>query len=63
MCLVLKEAREGVRTSGTGVTDCCKPPSRCWESNQGLPGEQAVLSTSEPSLQCLRRIFKLSMNS
>jgi hypothetical protein len=50
VCLVPKEAREGIRSLGTGVRDDCEPPSGCWESNPGLQ-EQWVLLTSELLLQ------------
>ena len=33
------------------VTDGCEPPRGCWDLNSGLPEEQSVLLTAEPSLQ------------
>ena len=33
------------------ITDGCEPPCGCWELNSGPLEEQAVLLTSEPSLQ------------
>lgn len=42
------EARRGPRAPGTGVTESCKPPCRCWESNQGPVEEQSGFITAEP---------------
>ena len=42
---------EGVRSSGTGVTDRFELPYGFWELNPGLLEEQAVFLTAEPSLQ------------
>ena len=33
------------------ITDGCEPPCGCWELNLGPLEEQAVLLTTEPSLQ------------
>ena len=33
------------------ITDGCEPPCRCWELNSGPLEEQAMLLTTEPSLQ------------
>ena len=33
------------------VTDGCEPPCGCWELNSGPLEEQAMLLTTEPSLQ------------
>ena len=33
------------------ITDGCEPPCGCWELNSGPLEEQAMLLTSEPSLQ------------
>ena len=33
------------------ITDGCEPPCGCWELNSGRLEEQAMLLTSEPSLQ------------
>lgn len=35
----LGRSQEGVRSAGTGMTDGCEPPDRCWELNLG-PQEQ-----------------------
>jgi hypothetical protein len=40
---------DGTRSHGTGVTDNCEPPCACWEL--GVPHEQQVLLTMEPSLK------------
>jgi hypothetical protein len=34
---------EGIRTSGTGVTVCCKLLCGCWELKLGLLEDQPVL--------------------
>ena len=44
---------EDVRYPGTGVTDSCELPCGCWELNPGALEEQAVLLTTEPSLQLI----------
>jgi hypothetical protein len=41
---------EGVRFSGTGVTDSCELACGCWKLNSGFLGEQPMLLTTEPSL-------------
>jgi hypothetical protein len=56
MGTVPTEAREGIWSFGTGVTDGCEPPCECWELNLSLLDEQPVLLTTEPSLQLL--VFK-----
>ena len=33
------------------ITDGCEPPCGCWELNSGPLEEQAMLLTTEPSLQ------------
>ena len=33
------------------ITDGCEPPCGCWELNSGPLEEQAILLTTEPSLQ------------
>ena len=33
------------------ITDSCEPPCGCWELNSGPLEDQAMLLTSEPSLQ------------
>lgn len=50
-CLWRQE--EGTWPSGTGVTDHCEPPCRCWELNLGSLEKQQVLLPTEPSLQPL----------
>ena len=39
------------------ITDGCEPPCGCWELNSGPLEEQAMLLTTEPSLQPPRDIF------
>jgi hypothetical protein len=41
---------EGIRSHDTRVTGSCEP-FFCLESNPGLPEEQQVFSTTDPSLQ------------
>lgn len=38
----LQRPGEGIRSSGTGFTDGCGSPCRCWESNLGSLQEQPV---------------------
>lgn len=47
-CLLPEEARRAVGVPGTGVTDSCEPPRKCWESNPGLLQEKLVFLTTEP---------------
>ena len=42
---------EGQKRAPDPITDGCEPPSGCWELNSGSLEEQAMLLTSEPSLQ------------
>lgn len=39
----------GIRYSGTGVTDYCDLPCRCWQFDLNYQEEQPVLLISEPS--------------
>ena len=39
------------------ITDGCEPPCGCWELNSGPLEEQAMLLTSEPSLQPWEKDF------
>lgn len=41
MCIGVLPTCEGVRSPKNGVTDICKLPRGCWESNQG-PLEEAA---------------------
>lgn len=43
--------QKDIRPPETGVTDSCKLPCGCWESNQGPIEEHPELLTSEPFLQ------------
>lgn len=43
----------GQKRAPDPITDGCEPPCRCWELNSGHSEEQAMLLTSEPSLQPL----------
>lgn len=56
---VPEEAKEGIRTIGTGVTFSRELPHECWEPNSGLLREQSVLLTTELSLQPPIIIFYL----
>lgn len=52
LCLVLIEAKNGVRGinfSGTGLTDSCELECGCWELNSGPLQKQQVLLATEPS--------------
>lgn len=52
MHAVSKEAREGVRSLGTGVTGSCDSPLFvCWALNLGPLDEQPALLTAAPSPQ------------
>ena len=44
---------EGQKRAPDLITDGCEPPCGCWELNSELLEEQAMLLTSEPSLQLL----------
>ena len=48
---------EGIRSSGTGVTDSCELPCGCWGLNPGPLEEQPVVLTAEPSLQLDLNLF------
>lgn len=39
-CLVLQRSEHSIRTPGIGITDGCKLPCVCWESNPGPLQEQ-----------------------
>jgi hypothetical protein len=54
LCLVPKEVREGVGSSGTGVKDGCGPPCECWKMPRNPLQEQMLLPV-EPSPQPLKR--------
>ena len=43
------------------ITDGCEPPCGCWELNSGPLEEQAMLLTTEPSLEPLKISFNFSM--
>ena len=47
------------------ITDGCEPPCGCWELNSVPLEEQAVLLTSEPSLQppCLCLLITVQIES
>jgi hypothetical protein len=53
----LQKSEEGVRSTGTGVTDGCKLPSGCWELNLRPLEEQPLFLTAEPSLQPQYKAF------
>ena len=53
---------EGVRSTGTRITDSCKLPCGCWESNLGPLGGQPALFTMEPSLQPPSRQLNVRVN-
>lgn len=55
MCTLLLEAREGVKSPGTGVTDVYEQPCGFWRLNSDPLKEQTVLLThSEPPPLTLR---------
>ena len=41
------------------ISDDCEPPCGCWELNSGPLEEQAMLLSTEPSLQPLIVFFKI----
>ena len=47
--LLPTEARVGIESPGTEITDSCEPSCGCWELNSCLLEEQQVLLTAEPS--------------
>lgn len=49
ICAVAVEGRRGFRYSGTGLTDGCEQPCKCWEQNLGPQEEQIVLFSAKPS--------------
>jgi hypothetical protein len=49
---------EGIRFSGTNVTDSYEPQYECWESN---PGPLKSSSKDEPFLQPCKVIFKITL--
>ena len=49
----------GQKRAPDPITDGCEPICGCWELNSGPMEEQAMLLTSEPSLQPLAKIFFL----
>jgi hypothetical protein len=52
------EARRGVRSPGTGVTDGCEPPlCGCWELKPGPLQEQPVLLSHLSSLSLLSVLY------
>lgn len=51
-----QKPEEGVKSSGTGVTDGCE---RAGKVNPSLLQEQQMLLTAEPSVQPLRPVFNL----
>ena len=48
---VLRELEDNIGSLGTGVTDSCELPYRCWELSLGSLQDQQVLLTAEQSLQ------------
>ena len=49
---------EGQKRAPDLFTDGCEPPCGCWELNSGPLEEQAMLLTTEPSLQPNVFVFK-----
>lgn len=47
----LQKPLEGIESSGTGITDVCEPPCRCWELNPDPLEKHLVLLTTEPTPQ------------
>ena len=73
-----QRSEKGVGSSGTGVTDGCEPPCKCWELNLGPLQEQQVFLTTKLSLEshllfltapahsqhpCLIFMFKMSFTT
>lgn len=50
-------AEEGIRSSGSGVTDGFKPPCRCWELNPAAPALARCASSPTPVLYSERQKF------
>jgi hypothetical protein len=54
----LRRPAEGVRYPGTGVTDGCEPPCRCWELNpeslEGQPLSLPLFWEFQVVLMCIR---------
>lgn len=50
-------AEEGIRSSGSGVTDGFKPPCRCWELNPAAPALDRCASSPTPVLYSERQKF------
>ena len=48
----------GQKRAPDPITDGCEPPCGCWELNSGPLEEQAMLLTSEPSLQPCCFVFE-----
>lgn len=51
MYSMLREVREGTRSSGTGDADGCELPCWGWELNPGPLAEQSMLLVTEPPPQ------------
>ncbi|KAM7325511.1 hypothetical protein ACRRTK_015764 [Alexandromys fortis] len=52
--------RSGQKRAPDLITDGCEPPCGCRELNSGPLEEQAMLLTSEPSLQPLSSLYNSS---
>ena len=59
----LQRPENGVGIHGTGITDGCELPCGRWELNPGPLEEQAVLLTTELSLQPLTDPFSENLAS
>ena len=53
----------GQKRTPDPITDGCEPPCGCWELNSGPLKEQAMLLTSEPSLEPPTFIFDVRPGS
>lgn len=52
MCVCFPQrSEEGIRTSGTKVTDNCDPPRGRWESNLSCLHKQQVLLIEQPGMK------------
>lgn len=61
--LCLKKLEESIRLPTTGLTESCKQPCGCLESNPGLLEEQAALLPSETFPQPHHLDFKSEKNN
>ncbi|XP_050006256.1 putative divalent cation/proton antiporter TMEM165 isoform X2 [Alexandromys fortis] len=58
LALALMTCLSGQKRALDPITDGCEPPCGCWELNSGPLEEEAMLLTSEPSLQPIDEYLK-----